>query len=216
MHKAGFDFATESNRLVTMSDEELQKLNEDFAQNGDAAVQSLIQSLREGETPVWEAGSEFGGAAASGTAFGASSNTYYNIGSNAIQGFINGMNSLKYAAFNAAAAIGEGSANATKKKLRIGSPSKLMREYGEYTVEGYILGMEDRRRALEEASTRMASVSLNGFGAQQTTQISNHNSTATFGAINVYASPGQDPQAIARAVMQEIESATNRRGAVFG
>lgn len=216
MHQAGFDFATESNRLVTMSDEELQKLNEDFAQNGDAAVQSLIQSLREGETPVWEAGSEFGGAAASGTAFGASSNTYYNIGSNAIQGFINGMNSLKYAAFNAAAAIGEGSANATKKKLRIGSPSKLMREYGEYTVEGYILGMEDRRRALEEASTRMASVSLNGFGAQQTTQISNHNSTATFGAINVYASPGQDPQAIARAVMQEIESATNRRGAVFG
>ena len=131
MHQAGFDFATESNRLVTMSDEELQKLNEDFAQNGDAAVQSLIQSLRDGETPVWEAGSEFGGAAASGTAFGASSHTYYNIGSNAIQGFINGMNSLKSAAFNAAAAIGEGSANATKKKLRIGSPSKLMREYGE-------------------------------------------------------------------------------------
>lgn len=216
MHQAGFDFATESNRLVTMSDEELQKLNEDFAQNGDAAVQSLIQSLREGETPVWEAGSEFGGAAAGGTAFGASPHTYYNIGSNAIRGFINGMKSLKYAAFNAAAEIGEGSAKATKKKLRIESPSKLMREYGEYTVEGYILGMEDRRRALEEASTRMASVSLNGFGAQQTTQISNHNSTATFGAINVYASPGQDPQAIARAVMQEIESATNRRGAVFG
>src|SRR5690606_25775548 len=47
-----------------------------------------------------------------------------------------------------------------KSALRIGSPSKLMRDYGQWTSEGLALGIEDRLRRVGEASTRMANAAV--------------------------------------------------------
>ena len=217
MHQAGFDFANESYRLVEMSDAELQQLNTDFAENGQAAVDALIASIQGGAVPVESAAAGVGSGAAGGLRQNINYDIAHSYGYNAMRGFIDGMDSLSTAVYNKAAKIAGGASDAFKSKLRFGSPSKVMRSYGRGTIDSYIIGAEDREQALKRTMDRMAelsSASMSAVAAPAAGQTS-YTTNATYGGITINAAPGQDPQQIARAVMAEIDMRTRQKGAVF-
>lgn len=57
--------------------------------------------------------------------------------------------------------------DAFKDKVRIGSPSKLFREYGNFVVEGFIIGTEDQETKLVEASNKMSDITTGAFENSQ-------------------------------------------------
>lgn len=79
----------------------------------------------------------------------------YNIGLNAMQGIYNGLSSMESSLYDKARSIADNIANTIKKALDIHSPSRVMAELGEYTIEGFKVGMENLYSPTLE--------SLNGF-----------------------------------------------------
>jgi hypothetical protein len=57
--------------------------------------------------------------------------------------------------------------NAFKNEVKIGSPSKLFREYGNFVVEGFIIGTEDQETKLVEASNKMSDITTGAFENSQ-------------------------------------------------
>lgn len=76
-------------------------------------------------------------------------------GKDAIQGFVNGVKEKVSGAIQAVKDTARKIANGFKSVLKINSPSKLFRQYGAWTGEGFALGVED--------SYNMASKSMRGL-----------------------------------------------------
>jgi hypothetical protein len=76
-------------------------------------------------------------------------------GRNMMQGFLNGMNSMKSQVEQTAKSIAQTAATAVNAALQIHSPSRLMMESGQYTAEGLSLGMESRTSDVATAATAM-------------------------------------------------------------
>jgi len=68
-------------------------------------------------------------------------NVGFNIGFNAVQGVINGIGSLLGAARAKAAEIGEVVKGALAERLKLGSPSRVTYQYGQWFVEGFTDGI---------------------------------------------------------------------------
>lgn len=66
----------------------------------------------------------------------------YDIGTNAMQGLLNGMGGMENDLYNKADDIANNITDTVKKALDIHSPSKVMYELGGYTIEGFKDGME--------------------------------------------------------------------------
>jgi tape measure domain-containing protein len=75
----------------------------------------------------------------------------YKAGRDAVMGLINGMKSLVSALADGAMAMGTTMIDSLKSVLGIASPSKVMRGYGQNTVDGFMLGLQDRHGATAEA-----------------------------------------------------------------
>ncbi len=69
--------------------------------------------------------------------------SFTEIGKNVIQGFIDGVNALWDAAMNKIRSFGESIISAGKAALGVHSPSRIFREIGGFTVEGFNLGLSD-------------------------------------------------------------------------
>jgi phosphoribosylanthranilate isomerase len=82
------------------------------------------------------------------------------LGSAAIQGFINGMESKRDAALRKAQSIADAVARTIANAFEIKSPSRLMMRYGAYITEGLALGMESALPKVEAASLRVSNVAL--------------------------------------------------------
>ena len=78
-------------------------------------------------------------------------------GRNAIIGFHNGMVAKENIVYNTARTIANNAVNIINSALQIGSPSRVMRRIGEYTDEGFALGIEDGERSLLRTVSGMAS-----------------------------------------------------------
>lgn len=65
------------------------------------------------------------------------------IGSQMIDGLVNGVKSGADAVINALGGIVDSAVNAAKAKLGIASPSRVMAEIGGYTAEGFTVGVDD-------------------------------------------------------------------------
>ena len=135
---------------------------------------------------------------------------------------------------NAGAAWGEGMARGIKSKLdRIravsseaakvppdearrflqwNSPSKVAMKVGRDWDEGLVLGMKQGQGAVEDTSAEVAQ-SMIPVQNTTTTNTTTHNVGGI--TVNVSAAPGQDVQAIAEAVMEEIQMAVEREGAAL-
>lgn len=88
-------------------------------------------------------------------------------GSDAVQGFINGLSSRLSRLREIASDIASTVKNAVGDFLRIGSPSRLMREYGQWTAEGFGLGIQDRLAELSAHARSMAAVAPAAVGGLQ-------------------------------------------------
>lgn len=132
-------------------------------------------------------------------------------GKNLIQGFVNGIESL--AGWIKDKVSGFFDSNVVKTitgLLGIHSPSKLMHEFGQYTVQGFANGMNNDMNLVSNASSRLTDLaqpslqnSTNG-SASLNGSASNGAFVIQPGAIVINAAPGQSADEIAEAVMQKI------------
>lgn len=79
------------------------------------------------------------------------------MGRNMITGLVNGVKEKAYALVNAAKNAVSNAVKSVKNFLGIRSPSRLMMEFGEYTSEGFAIGIENNAGMAESAMTDMAS-----------------------------------------------------------
>jgi len=88
-----------------------------------------------------------------------SSNWLYNVGKNIVQGLINGITSLYFPLVSVANQIANIVGKVIAQKNKIHSPSRLMEWYGEMMGEGYILGLENMKDALNKTAIDTFSIS---------------------------------------------------------
>ncbi|MBH0171019.1 phage tail protein [Fictibacillus sp. 18YEL24] len=84
----------------------------------------------------------------------------YDIGVDIIKGLLNGIDSMKDAAFKKIGEIGKGIKKAMKSVLDINSPSREMFHIGSWTVEGQIDGMQSQQKHLQQVSYDLASMPM--------------------------------------------------------
>lgn len=133
-------------------------------------------------------------------------------GKDLIQGFVNGIKSMVQKVVDAVKNIGQ----KIKNFLHFSRPDEgPLRDYENWMpdfVSGLAQGIRDNAYLLEDAVSDMAArarISMTATGAGSTT-------TNVGGVrISVYGAPGQDVNALADIVMRRMQSAVNRKEAVF-
>ena len=133
-------------------------------------------------------------------------------GKDLIQGFVNGIKSMVQKVVDAVKNIGQ----KIKNFLHFSRPDEgPLRNYEKWMpdfVSGLAQGIRDNAYLLEDAVSDMAArarISMTATGAGSTT-------TNVGGVrISVYGAPGQDVTALADIVMRRMQSAVNRKEAVF-
>lgn len=143
------------------------------------------------------------------------------IAKDLILGFINGVNSMAKKAIDTVKGLGSKVVSGLKGILGIHSPSKVFKELGEMTGEGFRIGYED---SFADAKDDIMS-SMEGLTGNMTATV-NANSTATpmngsttvnggSITINVYGSEGQNINDLANVIAYKLEEMTKRKGAVY-
>jgi len=87
------------------------------------------------------------------------------MGKNIIQGLIDGMESMATKLAQRTKSIVQGAVSQAKASLQINSPSRVFKEIGVFTIEGFILGIESGIDRLRAASTQMALAPVPGSSA---------------------------------------------------
>jgi phage-related protein len=87
----------------------------------------------------------------------------YNVGKNLILGFVNGVKNAASALINSVTNVVSGAINGAKRLLGIHSPSRVFRQFGEYTDEGFIIGVNNRAGAVMKSVGNMAQGAINAF-----------------------------------------------------
>jgi TP901 family phage tail tape measure protein len=78
------------------------------------------------------------------------------IGSDLLQGLLNGINGKAKDLYNKATEIANGIKNKIKNALKISSPSKVMYQFGAWTGEGLADGIESMKKSLQKSASKMA------------------------------------------------------------
>lgn len=76
------------------------------------------------------------------------SNKFFGVGHNAMQGLYNGLTDMENSIYSKTQGIAESIANATRLALKIHSPSRIMYELGDYTMQGFQNGLENMYRPI--------------------------------------------------------------------
>ena len=145
------------------------------------------------------------------------------IGKDVINGLINGVKSLASKAVQTVKNIGSNLVSGMKSVLKIGSPSKVFAQLGEWTGEGYLNGVKDSFGDVENFMTDNMgdltgnmTASVNAYASQGQLQ-SGVTNTYNGGSINinVYAAEGQNVNDLANVIAEKLEDMTRRKGAVY-
>ena len=105
------------------------------------------------------------------------------IGRNVIQGFINGISAMSNPLRAAVRALASQVPDGLKSFLNMGSPSKLTEELGEFTGEGFAIGMENSINKIGNMSKQMAAAAVPDVKTSKAT--ANAGNTAPGKAITV-------------------------------
>lgn len=90
---------------------------------------------------------------------------FYNSGYHASIGLANGINAGAGAAIAAAKRLANQIASTMRDALEIHSPSRVTREIGGYTTEGFVEGLLDDIRAVKDAAIRIGKTALPDYGS---------------------------------------------------
>lgn len=128
------------------------------------------------------------------------------IGRNLIEGLWNGISAKFNSVISRVKAKASALPKAVKKVLGIASPSKVMYKIGEYTGEGFALGIESMQKAVEVASLGLATIpNASAMGASMEYE---YGTTASFTIdVPLYVN-GRE---FARATAGDMSSAINSR-----
>lgn len=86
----------------------------------------------------------------------------YSYGVHAGAGFANGISSQYWRVYNAAARLASAASSAVRRNLRIHSPSRVMMELADYTVQGFINPIADGEDSAYKAASGLAKGALDG------------------------------------------------------
>lgn len=89
-----------------------------------------------------------------------SSINLYDIGKNIIEGLINGISSMAKSVWKKAQEIADGVKNKIKKALSIHSPSRETYVLGEFTGQGYELGLDSTKKDIMKAADTLAAAAM--------------------------------------------------------
>lgn len=87
----------------------------------------------------------------------------WNVGRNLILGFVNGVKNAAGALIDAVGGAVQGAIDWAKGLLGIHSPSRVFRQFGEYTDEGFIIGVNNRAGAVMKTVGNMAQGAIDAF-----------------------------------------------------
>ena len=87
------------------------------------------------------------------------------LGKNAAQGFIDGLDDKVSDAADEARKLAQEAKKSIEEELDIQSPSKVMRKDGNYTGEGFVLGMLDWVRNVKKAGSELGNSAIDGLDA---------------------------------------------------
>lgn len=85
------------------------------------------------------------------------------VGYNLIMGFVNGVRNAAGALINSVTSAVQGAINGAKRLLGIHSPSRVFRQFGEYTDEGFIIGVNNQAGAVMKSVGNMAQGAIDAF-----------------------------------------------------
>lgn len=144
------------------------------------------------------------------------------IGKNLIQGLIDGVKKLAGKAVDAVKNVGKNLVSGIKNVLKIHSPSKVFEELGEFTGEGYLIGVRSSFADVNDYMTdnmsgltasMSAQISAYGVGEPTSGNYTNYNGGAV--TINVYGAEGQNVNDLAEIIAVKLQTMTARKGAVY-
>ena len=142
-------------------------IHEKFKEAGDSCVNKFKQSLDNSTEPK-KAGQKVANEAVSGIASynGTGSGSFYRTGQYAVQGFVNGMNSMIYEASYAAAKVAKAAKDSAARTLEERSPSKAMFRIGDFAVKGFVNAFLAKRsiRSVENSASALAQASIDAIG----------------------------------------------------
>lgn len=219
---AGFtqDIVNEYENLVTKAREECEKVGVSVDEGYSAGINSqrdsvtsatqnvtsdILTELESAKTDAQNSGDSLGASIITGLQIGISSRK-----NNLISPVKNAMNTV---------------ISVANQALGIHSPSKVFKEIGEYTGEGFELGFQDSMKEASEMAKQIYTrfpgpLSLQPFSIPQSSlspagSLSSRSVSYGDFSITVVAAPGMDENAIADNVMQKIQTAVKQKEAVF-
>lgn len=174
-------------------------------------VDQLNEAIKRGEAEVQKYADEYESAVTGITSLmnGAGESAGANYG----EGLARGILSKKRRVAAAAEELARGVINQGNRTLEINSPAKSSERSGAYWDEGWIVGMEKRKAAVEAEAHEVAAIMAESASAATPT-VNNTTNTNTSNLGGVYVTvntaPGQDVESIADAVMDRIQEAVDR------
>lgn len=84
----------------------------------------------------------------------------FDIGKNIIQGLINGIKNMASSVVESVKGVVNGAIQGAKKLLGIHSPSRVFKQFGVYTGEGFVNGITEMKDEVARAGQRMADASI--------------------------------------------------------
>lgn len=107
----------------------------------------------------------------------------FDIGKNIIQGLINGIKNMASKVVESVKGVVNGAIQGAKKLLGIHSPSRVFKQFGVYTGEGFVNGITEMKDEVARAGQRMADASIPNI---VTPDFSKNGSSSDSNQINVY------------------------------
>lgn len=147
--------------------------------------------------------------------------TLVGVGKNLIQGLVNGIKSGASAVVNSIKGAISSAISAGKKLLGINSPSKLFMQFGEWTTEGYQIGVDRGEPASTRAVEDFAENSINAFTTTALPSTSNNNNSVDNSnyVININAGAlnnEQDLYKLAEIIDRKLLEIKERKSKMFG
>lgn len=118
-----------------------------------SGMSNVVNNVRNGVNNAVNAARSFIGAMVS-------------VGKDLIMGMINGIKSMAGAIASAAKSVVGNAVSAAKSMLKIGSPSKLFKQFGIWTMEGLGIGINKEGRSVVRDTANVARAMANSFNPQ--------------------------------------------------
>lgn len=130
------------------------------------AIKGVIVALMNGIKSVFSSGWNaaktvtLNGINACKNAVANIANTMVSVGRDFVNGFIKGVTSMIGAAVSAVMSLGRKAVDTAKSFFKIGSPSRVMMQYGNWFTEGFAIGITDEIRTVKQAVTAMSKAAM--------------------------------------------------------